>query len=60
MNSRFRQLKDPERLALEGTAPTMGIYCGLYVPGKVKIDDDVFVHIPNKSSIESNHREATK
>ncbi|XP_034181029.1 mitochondrial amidoxime-reducing component 1 isoform X1 [Osmia lignaria lignaria] len=53
----FRQLTDPKRLALEGTAPKMGIYCGLYVPGKVKIDDDVFVHIPNKSSIESNHRE---
>ncbi|XP_034181030.1 mitochondrial amidoxime-reducing component 1 isoform X2 [Osmia lignaria lignaria] len=55
--TRFRQLTDPKRLALEGTAPKMGIYCGLYVPGKVKIDDDVFVHIPNKSSIESNHRE---
>ena len=55
--TRFRQLTDPKSLALEGTAPKMGIYCGLYVPGKVKIDDDVFVHIPNKSSIESNHRE---
>ncbi|XP_017790095.1 PREDICTED: mitochondrial amidoxime-reducing component 1-like isoform X2 [Habropoda laboriosa] len=45
---------NPERAALEGNAPTMGIYCGLYVPGKVEIGDEVFVH----SSIESNHREA--
>ncbi|CAK9823582.1 Mitochondrial amidoxime-reducing component 1 [Anthophora retusa] len=50
----FREQTDPERVSLEGNAPTMGIYCGLYVPGKVKIGDEVFIH----SSIESNHREA--
>ncbi|XP_076396463.1 mitochondrial amidoxime-reducing component 1 isoform X1 [Megachile rotundata] len=46
----FRQHTDPDRISLEGTAPVMGIYCGLYVPGKVNIDDDVFVHIPESST----------
>lgn len=55
--TRFRQHTDPDRISLEGTAPVMGIYCGLYVPGKVQIDDDVFVHIPKKSSV---NRQETK
>ncbi|XP_076170020.1 mitochondrial amidoxime-reducing component 1 isoform X2 [Ptiloglossa arizonensis] len=54
----FRQQTDSERIALEGKVPTLGIYCGLYVPGKVKLGDDVFVHVPDGSSVETNHREA--
>ncbi|OAD53227.1 MOSC domain-containing protein 1, mitochondrial, partial [Eufriesea mexicana] len=45
---------DPDRISLEGKAPTMGIYCGLYVPGMVKIGDEVFVHSSNGSSMELN------
>ncbi|XP_043250406.1 mitochondrial amidoxime-reducing component 1-like isoform X2 [Colletes gigas] len=55
----FREQTAPERVALEGKLPTMGILCGLYVPGKVKLGDDVFVHVPNDSTVETNHRETT-
>ncbi|KOX75830.1 MOSC domain-containing protein 1, mitochondrial [Melipona quadrifasciata] len=48
---------DPERISLEGKAPMMGIYCGLYVPGSVKIGDEVFVHRSSDSPVELNHRE---
>ncbi|XP_076249705.1 mitochondrial amidoxime-reducing component 1 isoform X2 [Calliopsis andreniformis] len=54
----FRELSDPELSSFEGDAPVMGIYCGLYVPGKVKIGDEVFVHVPQESSEESCHRES--
>lgn len=50
----FREQTDPERIAVDGKAPLMGIYCGLYVTGKVKLGDDVFVHVPEDSS-ESNN-----
>ncbi|KAF3424996.1 hypothetical protein E2986_08704, partial [Frieseomelitta varia] len=53
----FRQQADPERISLEGKAPMMGIYCGLYVPGSVKIGDEVFVHRSSGSPVELNHRE---
>ncbi|XP_031845755.1 mitochondrial amidoxime-reducing component 1 isoform X2 [Nomia melanderi] len=45
----FRQPSDPARLALEGTAPTIGIYCGAYIPGRVKTGDDVYVHMADDS-----------
>ncbi|KZC08049.1 MOSC domain-containing protein 1, mitochondrial [Dufourea novaeangliae] len=51
----FRQSTDPNIMSLEGQAPLMGIYCGAYIPGKVKLGDDVFVHIPD-DSVELNHR----
>lgn len=46
----FREQTDPDRLAVDGKSPTMGIYCGLYVTGNVKQGDDVFVHVPEDSS----------
>ncbi|CAD1477780.1 unnamed protein product, partial [Heterotrigona itama] len=52
--TRFREQTDPERISLEGKAPMMGIYCGLYVPGSVKIGDEVFVHRSSGSPVESN------
>lgn len=55
---RTQQTK-PERVSLEGTAPVMGIYCGLYVTGKVKVGDEVFVQAFSESATEVNHREAT-
>lgn len=42
----FRKQTDPERVSVDGTAPIMGIYCGLYITGRVKLKDDVFVHVP--------------
>lgn len=54
----FREQTDPDRISLEGRAPTMGIYCGLYVPGTVKIGDEVFIHSSNDSPVELNRREA--
>lgn len=54
----FRQQTDPERVSLEGKAPVMGIYCGLYISGKVKIGDDIFVHVSTDSTVETNHRES--
>ncbi|XP_012238906.1 mitochondrial amidoxime-reducing component 1 isoform X7 [Bombus impatiens] len=54
----FREPTDPERISLEGKAPVMGIYCGLYVTGRVQIGDEVFIHRSNDSSVELNHREA--
>lgn len=56
--SSFREPTDPERISLEGKAPVMGIYCGLYITGRVKIGDEVFIHRSNDSSVELNHREA--
>lgn len=53
----FREQTDPERISLEGKAPAMGIYCGLYVPGSVKIGDEVFVNRSSDSPVELNHRE---
>ncbi|KAK1130658.1 hypothetical protein K0M31_018774 [Melipona bicolor] len=53
----FREQTDPDRISLEGKAPMMGIYCGLYVPGSVKIGDEVFVHRSSDSPVELNHRE---
>ncbi|XP_016905675.1 mitochondrial amidoxime-reducing component 1 isoform X1 [Apis cerana] len=58
----FREQTDPERISLEGKAPVMGIYCGLYIPGKVKIGDEVFIHSSSDSTrpmVELNHREIT-
>lgn len=45
----FREPTDPERIAVEGKAPMMGINCGLYVTGSVKVGDNVFVHVPEDS-----------
>ncbi|KAK2582550.1 hypothetical protein KPH14_004841 [Odynerus spinipes] len=58
----FREQKDPEKRSLEGSAPTLGIYCGLYVTGRVKVGDDVFVHVPdNIENLKmSNEEESTK
>ncbi|XP_034938193.1 mitochondrial amidoxime-reducing component 1-like [Chelonus insularis] len=42
----FREQIDKEKIKVDGTAPIMGIYCGLYVSGHVKVNDDVFVHVP--------------
>lgn len=49
---------DPERIKLEGKSPAMGIYCGLYVSGKVKLGDDVFVHVSHDHSGELNHQQS--
>ncbi|XP_076294763.1 mitochondrial amidoxime-reducing component 1 isoform X2 [Lasioglossum baleicum] len=54
----FRLHKDPDRLALEGQSPLMGILCGAYITGKVRTGDDVYVHVAEDSG-ESNHREAS-
>ncbi|XP_015108750.1 mitochondrial amidoxime-reducing component 1 [Diachasma alloeum] len=42
----FREQTDERRIKVDGKAPVMGIYCGLYSTGNVKIGDDVFVHMP--------------
>ncbi|XP_043494738.1 mitochondrial amidoxime-reducing component 1-like isoform X2 [Polistes fuscatus] len=42
----LRKQTDPERVSVDGTAPILGIYCGLYITGRVKLKDDVFVHVP--------------
>ncbi|XP_076761828.1 mitochondrial amidoxime-reducing component 1 isoform X3 [Xylocopa sonorina] len=55
----FRYHTEPDRISLEGNAPIIGIYCGLYIPGKVKLGDEVYIHSSNDSSIEVNNREAT-
>ncbi|XP_026666584.1 mitochondrial amidoxime-reducing component 1-like isoform X2 [Ceratina calcarata] len=52
------QQTNPDRMSLEGNAPVMGIYCGLYIPGKVKVGDEVFVQTFSESTAEPNHREA--
>ncbi|XP_076644070.1 mitochondrial amidoxime-reducing component 1 [Halictus rubicundus] len=54
----FRCHTDPDRLAVEGQAPLMGILCGAYIPGKVRTGDDVYVHVAEDSA-ESNHQEAS-
>ncbi|XP_047357357.1 mitochondrial amidoxime-reducing component 1-like isoform X3 [Vespa velutina] len=41
----FREQTDPNRISVDGSAPIMGIYCGSYVTGRVKLGDDVFVHV---------------
>ncbi|XP_053985796.1 mitochondrial amidoxime-reducing component 1-like isoform X2 [Hylaeus volcanicus] len=55
----FRELMDPERVKLEGKVPTIGILCGLYLSGRVNIGDEVFVHVPDNSSIETRQPEET-
>lgn len=40
----FRAQTDKDKIKLDGKAPLLGIYCGLYLPGNVKIGDNVFVH----------------
>ncbi|KAH0550864.1 mitochondrial amidoxime-reducing component 1-like isoform X1 [Cotesia glomerata] len=40
----FRQQKNQDRIFVDGKAPILGIYCGLYSIGNVKIGDDVFLH----------------
>ncbi|XP_063987506.1 mitochondrial amidoxime-reducing component 1-like [Diachasmimorpha longicaudata] len=42
----FREQTDEKRIRVDGKAPLMGIYCGLYSTGNVKIGDDVSVHMP--------------
>ena len=36
-------LKNPEINPRERHCPTIGIYCGLYSTGEVKVGDDVYV-----------------
>ncbi|XP_054016010.1 mitochondrial amidoxime-reducing component 1-like isoform X1 [Hylaeus anthracinus] len=55
----FRELMDPERVKLEGKVPTIGILCGLYLSGRVNIGDEVFVHVPDNSSVETRQPEET-
>ncbi|XP_012273670.1 mitochondrial amidoxime-reducing component 1 [Orussus abietinus] len=43
----FRQQTDSEKVAVDGTAPIFGVYCGLYHGGKVAINDEIFVHVPS-------------
>ncbi|KAF7987758.1 hypothetical protein HCN44_003621 [Aphidius gifuensis] len=40
----FRAQTDKNKIKVDGKAPLLGIYCGLYLPGNVKIGDDVFIH----------------
>ena len=40
---RYRQLSDKDEISVDGNAPLMGIYCGLYTSGRVKVDDVVYV-----------------
>ncbi len=42
---KFRAQDDPQKISVDGTAPTFGIYCGLYSNGNVAIGDDVFEHV---------------
>lgn len=58
----FREQKDPVKKSVDGSAPTLGIYCGLYLTGRVKIGDDVFVHVPDDlDNVDiSNEDESTK
>ncbi|KAI4495552.1 hypothetical protein M0802_008564 [Mischocyttarus mexicanus] len=55
----FREQKDPKKVSVDGSAPTMGIYCGLYATGHVKLGDDVFAHVPedNENTKISNTQE---
>lgn len=46
----FRAQTDEEKIKVDGRAPVMGIYCGLYLSGNVKIGDDVFIHLRNIDS----------
>ncbi|XP_066585709.1 mitochondrial amidoxime-reducing component 1-like [Prorops nasuta] len=47
---RFREQMEPERVKVDGKAPTFGIYCGLYREGRVKLNDPVFVHLNQSQS----------
>ncbi|XP_046742243.1 mitochondrial amidoxime reducing component 2-like [Diprion similis] len=40
----FRGQRNPQRVQVEGKAPTMGIYCGIYQIGSVKVGDDVYIN----------------
>lgn len=42
----FRSQTDKNKIQVDGKAPVLGIYCGLYSPGNVKIGDNVFIHLP--------------
>ncbi|OXU27180.1 hypothetical protein TSAR_005445 [Trichomalopsis sarcophagae] len=46
----YRKLKNPELDALENHAPAIGIYCGLYASGVVKIGDEISVYRPDKQN----------
>lgn len=54
----FRQQTDSNRIAVEGEAPLIGILCGAYIPGKVKVGDDVYVHVAERP-VEQNHQDAS-
>lgn len=41
---KFREQVDPEKISVDGKAPILGIYCGLYSAGSVAVGDDVFVY----------------
>lgn len=43
----FREQKDPKKVSVDGSSPTLGVYCGLYITGRVKVGDEVFVHAPD-------------
>ncbi|XP_057318668.1 mitochondrial amidoxime-reducing component 1-like [Microplitis mediator] len=45
----FREQTDPQRVLVDGKAPVLGIYCGLYAMGDVKVGDDVFLHVPKSA-----------
>ncbi|XP_058791537.1 mitochondrial amidoxime-reducing component 1-like isoform X2 [Phymastichus coffea] len=40
----YRKLRDPVLHKLEFYSPAMGVYCGLYRTGTVRVDDDVYVY----------------
>lgn len=52
--SNFREQRNPNRVQVDGKLPTMGIYCGLYQAGNVKIGDDVYVHTARSKSKNSD------
>ena len=41
---RYRQLTEKGQRSLEGNSPIMGINCGLYISGRVKVGDSVYVY----------------
>nr|XP_033332970.1 mitochondrial amidoxime-reducing component 1-like isoform X2 [Megalopta genalis] len=54
----FRQPTDSSRIAVEGQAPLIGILCGAYIPGKVKVGDGVYVH-GAEDSVKQNRQDAS-
>ncbi|XP_015514860.2 mitochondrial amidoxime-reducing component 1 [Neodiprion lecontei] len=54
--SSFRGQRNPQRVQVEGKAPTMGIYCGIYQTGNVQVGDDVYINQPSSEKYVKTNR----